>query len=63
MAPHGEGDMFYTSGKEHLECLASIYKLDELETAMLIVYLEMQPEARIVLRDYMEHVIKRIQNA
>lgn len=52
----GEGDMFIGTPQSLIDELAEDYSLDELDKKIIEKYLDLQPEQRTVLKDYLKSI-------
>lgn len=52
----GEGDMFVGTPQSLIDELAEDYSLDELDKKIIEKYLNLQPDQRMVLKDYLKSI-------
>lgn len=55
----GTGDMFTGTPKSVVDEIAEDYQLDELDKKIIENYLELKPEERKILKDYIERIFKQ----
>lgn len=52
----GEGDMFTGTPKSAVDELAEDYNLDDIDKKIIEKYLELKPEQRRILKDYLKSI-------